>query len=312
MRRLYLATKLFNPHDRLTSLNLCETVDGWIDEGLLTNMAHCFLPFRDSNNEIPDDVEDAGQAIFDLDIETMNACDGVIGFFDGPAFDSGVAFEIGYAYTLGYPITMITTDYFTISVHDSPQSFPISSLIMFLAYIIHVAENDLPIEDYRESNNAIINLAVDQLRFQLINDFGDSSKSIRPKLEPQEIMFDYYLDPNFSYTEGGRALLTSIISALQAANKTYVLGENFGNIPASLNNLAQSGQAIYYADPFDPNVDSSLLQGISFGLGRLPILYSSNEQWYDWRNPFKKNIMIQYSSAAVVSSVDELIALITP
>ena len=37
-RKLYLETRLYNINDRLASLDLCEHIDQWIDEGLLADM----------------------------------------------------------------------------------------------------------------------------------------------------------------------------------------------------------------------------------------------------------------------------------
>jgi nucleoside 2-deoxyribosyltransferase len=310
MRKLYIETKLFNVNDRLTSLNLCELINSWIDMGLLQEMEYCFLPYRDSNNEVGE-VEDIGRAIFELDVATMRSCGGVTGYIDGPEQDAGCGFEIGFAYALGYPINLVTTDYFKCSAGDSSNTYVVSKLLQYIAKVVHAPDPNQNITNYREQCEELLNRAMTALRLNLIEDFG-TVKEPKPAMQPQEVVYDFYLDPNFKYTESGRNLMESIITAIENAGKSYVIGDNQGDIAVDIDNLTKSGRGIFFADPFDPNLDTSILQGIAYGIGRDPILYSSSQQWYETSTmSYKRNVMVYYSAYAVVSSLTELVSLIS-
>lgn len=310
MNRLYLATTLFNVNDRLTSIDLCEKVDGWIDEGLLP-LEHSFLPYRDSNNEIPDDVEDWGQAVFDLDIKNLSSSVGVACYFDGSAYDAGIGFEIGFAYTLGMPVAVVTTDYHVISIHDSEEYYSIGKLIQYIATVIHIDQASPEIEDYKEQCLDIRNQAMNLLKSVLIENFGEDKKHLPPNLKDESIEYDYYLDPNLQYTESGRYILESLIEVIQNEGKTYIIGNNQEDIAEDLRNLANSHDVILFAEEYDPDVDTSLLQGISYGLGKKPILYQSKiKRYYNGLYVATNNLMNKYSAKAIVRSLAELEAMI--
>ena len=96
---------------------------------------------------------------------------------------------------------------------------------------------------------------------------------------------------------------------VQAAGKTYVIGDNQGEIDTDLERLRKSGQAIFFADPFEPNVDSSILQGIAFAIGRKPVVYSGNRQRYNGGRQAGiagRGVMINNSADKVVTSLAEL------
>lgn len=309
MSRIYIATQLYNIHDRLTSLSLCNNINGWIDTGILPDLEHCFLPYRDSNGQIPSDAPDLGQAIFDIDIKNVKASLGIACYIDGPTYDSGMGIELGFAYSLGLPLFLMTTDYFHQSVNDSKKFYSISKFVEHVATnVIHITENTRPINDYENACLEIRYQALEQLQAAMLDRIGQPNVPLK-KLKEK---YDFYIDPNFKYTEGGRCILDSITAALSNAGKSYVIGDNQGDIAADLKKLRSSSQVIFYADNFDYDIDSTIMQGISYGLGIDVILYSSGEKRYQNGDfIFHKNPMNLYSAKAVAKNTAELVALIT-
>jgi hypothetical protein len=241
----------------------------------------------------------------------MRSCSGVVGYIDGPSQDAGCGFEIGFAYALGYPINLVTTDYFKCSVGNSSTTFVVSKLLQSIARVVQVSDPDPNITDYRESCKDLLNKAMTALRIHLINDFG-SVKEPNPGLQSKEVVYDFYLDPNFKYTESGRNLMQSIIATIENTGKSYIVGDNQGDNAVDIDNLTKSGRGIFFADPFDPNIDTSILHGIAYGIGRDPILYTSNQQWYETATmTYTRNVMVYYSSSAVVTSLSELESIIS-
>lgn len=305
-RKLYLETRLYNINDRLASLDLCEHIDQWIDEGLLADMEHCFLPYRDSNNTLDDNVKDTGQAIFDTDITCLKQCEGVVGYFDGIHYDSGCAFEIGCGYAWGYPVNLISTDFHKWSVGDSSEFYVASRLLEHLAVLTYIPDSDMKIKDYRRQQEDFRERVLADFKGKLIEQYGTVRPGRRP-LEALDVVYDFYLDPNFQYTEPGRELLKKIIDVIEGAGKTWVAGDNQGDPDTDIERLRMSKRAVFYDDYFEFNVDSGLLHGIAYGIGRPPVVYSSNSQrsisdgGENWLN-----VMIRYSADAVVKSVKEL------
>ena len=220
--------------------------------------------------------------------------------------DSGCGFEIGLAYALGYPVNLITTDSYLCSVGDSVEMYHISKLVQYVAQVVHVFAPDPSIADYRTACEDLLQRALRQLKQNLIEEYG-TRWSPRTALQAGEVEYDYYLDPNFKYTESGRKLLSAIRVILEEAGKTCTLGDNQGSIAEDISRLTKSGRAILLFDRVDTNVDSAVLNGIAYGIGRKPILYCSTEQTYkNGPAPNRLNIMNEYSSAAVVRSLKEL------
>jgi len=305
-RRLYVQCRLFNVNDRLATINLCDRIDRWIDMGLLVGMEHTFLPIRDDPVNVANELE-----IFNNDIAAINECSGLTGFFDGATYDSGCSFEIGYAYTLGYPINLVTTDFFKWTPSGSSNFFYCSQLLNTVATLAAVPDMNPSISDYRQKNLEQLERVFSILQNNLVFDFG-TIKPLKPRIEALPIEYDYYLDPNFQYTEAGRYLQNQIVDAIKAANKTFVYGNNMGLILTDIENLRKSGRGIFYSDVFEPDLDSGILQGIAYGIGRKPYTYASNSKQYlegaDWYGYL--NCMITYSAETIVTSINELTGLI--
>lgn len=309
-RQLYLETRLYNVNDRLASLNLCDEIDKWSAQGLLADMGPCFLPYRD-NLEV-EEPEDWGRAIFDLDMDALRASCGVVGYFDGPHYDSGCTFEVGCGWAMGYPVDLITTDFNKWTVGDDYEHYYFGSkLLEYIADLVAIPEQDESIADYRARTMDQIERCYAELRQKLARDFGQARQPVPVKA--LSTRYDYYLDPNFKYTESGRWLLEAIQKAAQKAGKSWVVGDNQGDIAADLDNLRSSAHAIFFGDPHDPHVDSSLLHGIAYGIGCKPILYASNSQRYgegSVADSAGHNLMIHYSAHRVVATLAELEAFI--
>lgn len=306
--KLYIQNRLYNVNDRIAALDLYERIMGWIDEGLLKDMAEPFLPFKSSNNT----GVDGEDGIFEMDRKELEECNGVVGYLDGWTYDPGCGFEIGCGYAWGYPIHLISTNIFTSSVGDSKEYYQASRLVEHISDFAAVSDLNQEIGDYRARNIDVLERAIGQFKENLIRDFGEPGRIATP-VAPLPVEYDYYLDPNFRYTEYGRVMLETIKEAAKAAGKTYVVGDNQGDIDEDLNHLRKSGQAILLFDTAEPNIDSSVLQGIAYGLGRKPIVYASSQQrvLMSGRFVIQLNTMNYYSAAAVVHSMEELLGMIS-
>lgn len=307
--KLYLETRLYNVNDRLSSLDLCEHIDSWIDQGFLGEMEHCFLPYRDSDNAPVEEDADPGKVIFDTDIINLRACNGIAGYFDGAHYDSGCAFEIGCGYAWGYPIHLISTDFQKWSVGDSDTYYVASKLLEYIAALTYLSDSDGNIRDYRKRQEDFRSRVLKDFKTKLTTQFGGGGVKREP-LQALDVIYDYYIDPNLQYTEPGRWLLGEITGVIENAGKSWIIGDNRGDIAEEIDRLRSSGRAIFYDDYFEFNVDSGILHGIAYGIGRPPIVYSSNVQTcVAGGEPEWLNVMIRYS-ADVVTSLKELRELI--
>jgi hypothetical protein len=302
--------RLYNVNDRLAVLDLTELIEKWIEEGTLVDMASCFLPYRDgSNSDVPDE-----EGVFQMDIDALEECTGVAGFMDGLTYDSGCAFEIGCGYAWGYPVHLITTDIFKwfAGSTDSSDIYSVSKLMQHIAKIVHFSQFDISIPGYRERNEELRERSIAAFKKNLIEEYGTVS-DLPVKMEALPVVYDYYLDAGFGYTESGKALLAQITEAIKNAGKTYVLGDTYGDVAADIDHLRESGQAVFFSDVCEPNVDSGILQGIAYGIGRKPIVYSSTAERYFMAGKYSSwiNTMIYYSADKVVFTMDELIAIIS-
>lgn len=305
--KLYIQNRIYNVNDRLIALDLYERIIDWIDKGLLADMKEPYLPFKSTNNTSVD--QEVG--IFEMDVQALADCSGVVGYFDGWTYDPGCGFEIGCGYAWGYPVNIISTDIFTSSVGDSQDFYHASRLVEHISNFAAVSDLNQEITDYRQRNMDVLERALTVFKNNLIRDFGTPRPAPVP-IQSLPVEYDYYLDPNFKYTESGQMLLEKIKSAIQAAGKTCVTGDNQGDIEEDIDRLRKSGQAILLFDAAEPNIDSAVLGGIAYGIGRKPIVYSSNKQRIHMSGRFvcQLNSMNCYSAEKVVESLEELVKVI--
>ncbi|CEJ65254.1 nucleoside 2-deoxyribosyltransferase [Citrobacter sp. FDAARGOS_156] len=301
--QLYNQCRVYCAPWRLDALNLNDTIDRWIDDGLLPPLAHTLLPYRD------DAGSSSEEEIFVRDVANMDNCVGMIGYFDGGTYDSGCAWEVGYAWALGLPVHLITTDFLLWAAGDSEEFYPISKLMNYVAKVVSVFDTDTSITNYREQTTDILNRALHTFQHNLIADFGGEIPPALP-LTPLPIEYDYYLDPNFMYTEPSRGLLENIKNAITTAGKTYIIGDNINDIAADIDNLRKSRQAVFYSDVFEPDVDSGIMNGIAYALKKQSIIYCSKQQRYhSGLGTDYLNLMVTYS-ATMTHSFAELESLI--
>lgn len=310
-RKLYMECRLYNVNDRLAVLDLTERIEKLIEDGTLVDMVPCFLPYRNgSNADVPDEA-----GVFKMDIDALEECTGVAGFMDGLTYDPGCAFEIGCGYAWGYPIHLLTTDiyqWFAGDSSDPSRIYPVSKLVSYIAKVVRLADFDTSIQGYRERNEDLRERAINALLKNLIDEYGVEG-AYPVKMEALPIVYDYYLDGCFQHTESGRILLAQMIKIIESAGKTYVIGDPYGDNDEDIRHLRESGQAIFFSDVFEPNVDSGILQGIAYGIGRKPIVYASINERYYMSGKYNSylNTMIYYSAESVVDSLEELKTLIT-
>lgn len=301
--RFYIQNRLYNVNNRLAALDLYEKIEEWIDQGILVDMESSYLPFKTTNNSSCDGED----GIFKMDEEHLASCTSVVGYFDGWTYDPGCAFEIGCGYAWGYPVHLITTDIYKSSVGDSAEFFYGSKLTEYVAKVVAVNDLNQNIADYRERNNDVLNRALEQFKQNLIEDFG-SPRPEPVKMENLPIEYDYYIDPNFKYSEQGKMVLEKIVEAIESAQKTYVIGDNRGNIAADIDNLRKSRRGIFYFNSAEPNVDTGILQGICYGLGKKPFVYADVEQriWMSGKWAIQLNTMNYWCAEKIAKSVKEL------
>ncbi len=301
--RLYIQNRLYNVNDRLAALSLYERIEQWIQEKTLVDMETSYLPFKTTNNT----GVDSEDGIFEMDEKALSSCSGVVGYFDGWTYDPGCAFELGCGYAWGYPIHLITTDIFKSSVGDSQQYYWGSKLLEHISTIVAVNDLNQNITDYRKRNEDVLERAIEAFKQNLIREYGQA-KPKPEKLCGLPPVYDYYIDPNFKYSEPARMLLKEITSMLEYAGKSYTIGNNQDNIDDDLLALRQSKSSIFLFDVAEPNVDSGILQGFAYGIGQKPLVYASNVQRIMMSGRFKiqLNTMNYWCAKAVVSSLDEL------
>ncbi|WP_246769543.1 nucleoside 2-deoxyribosyltransferase [Escherichia sp. E2593] len=169
---------------------------------------------------------------------------GVIGYFDGGTYDSGCAWEVGYAWASGMSVHLVTTDFLLWAAGNSSEFYPISKLINYVAKVVSVSDSDASISNYREQTTDIINRALQIFQQNLIADFGTTITPAVP-VTPLPVEYDYYLDPNFMYTEPSRGLLENIKDAIVSVGKTFIVGDNMNDIATDIDNLRKSRQAIF-------------------------------------------------------------------
>lgn len=301
--QLYNQCRVYCAPWRLDALNLNDIIDQWIDDGLLPPLIHTFLPYRD------DAGASSEEEIFVNDVANMDNSVGVVGYFDGGTYDSGCAWEVGYAWALGMPVHLITTDFLLWAAGNSTEFYPISKLTNYVANVVSVSDSDVSISNYREQTNDIIKRALQIFQQNLIADFGTAITPALP-ITSLPIEYDYYLDPNFMYTEPYRGLLEKIKDAISNAGKTFIVGDNMSDIATDIDNLRKSRQAIFYSDTFEPNVDTGIMNGIAYALGQQSIIYCSKQQKYQSALATDYlNLMITWSST-VAHSFAELEVLI--
>lgn len=301
--RLYIQNRLYNVNNRLAALDLYEEIEKWISEGTLVDMESSYLPFKTTNNSSCDGED----GIFEMDEAALKSCSGVVGYFDGWTYDPGCAFEIGCGYAWGYPVHLVTTDIFKSSVGGSEEYYYGSRLVEYIGKMVAVSDLNQEIKDYRERNNDVLRRAMEGLKKNLSEDYG------KPRTAPEKISmlpaeYDYYLDPNFKYTECGRMLMERILKAAEAAGKTCVIGNNQGDIGADLDNIRKSRQSIFYFDTAEPNVDSGVLQGFAYGIGHKPLVYAGNQQriWMSGKWRIQLNTMNYWCAQEVTDSIERL------
>lgn len=301
--QLYNQCRVYCAPWRLDALNLNDILDQWVDDGLFPSLVHTFLPYRDDAGATSE------EEIFINDVANMDNSVGVVGYFDGGTYDSGCAWEAGYAWARGMPVHLVTTDFLIWAAGDADEFYPISKLMNYIATVVSISDSDPSIKNYRSQTTDIINRALHILQQNLLTDFGTGLPPAKP-VSPLPIEYDYYLDPNFSYTEPSRELLGKIQQAIVNAGKTYILGDNINDIANDIDNLRKSKQAIFYSDTFEPNVDTGIMNGIAYALNQRSIIYCSKQQRYQSGLAIDYlNLMITYSST-LAHSFSELVSLI--
>jgi len=95
--KIYLAGPLFTTAEREFNTRLAQILRGAGHE--------VFLPQEQEARDSP------ARAIFETDVQAIDAADAVVASMDGPDPDSGTSWECGYAYARKKPIVLFRTDF---------------------------------------------------------------------------------------------------------------------------------------------------------------------------------------------------------
>ena len=302
-KQIYILTKLYNINDRIMSLELCNFLDEQIHREALKGFNSCFLPYRDSNEKVKD-LKDKTFEIFKMDCQSISNADVILGYVDGPTYDSGICFEIGYAYTKNVPIILLTSDYFKLLKNG--KLYSISSLASTAAKIIHIRNNSRDDLSYSDSLKDIQSQLYNSLLSELNN------KSIyerKTAVYPEGIKYDYLIDNRFNNSEIGRIALKKIIKILENKKLSYYIcyDNDVNNINSIAEKVFQSKNVLLWGDDYEMNIDTCITQGLAYGLEKNIILYSSDKTslFQDEEFILYKNPMIEHSATRIISSIEE-------
>lgn len=303
-KQIYILTKLYNVNDRIMSLELCNFLDEQIHKEALIGFDSCFLPYRDSNEKVKD-LDNKTFEIFKMDCQSIHNADVILGYVDGPTYDSGICFEIGYAYTQSIPIILLTTDYFKLFKNNKLHS--ISPLASTAAKIIHIRNSSKNGLSYSNALKEIQN----QLFEELLSELNNKNIYEREKVVfPEEIKYDYLIDNRFSNSEVGRMALKKIEKILENKKLSYYIC--YDNDTKDINSIAekvcQSKNVLLFGEEYEMNTDTCIIQGLAYGLKRNIILYSSTRTmlFQDEEFILYKNPMIEHSATRIITSLAEL------
>jgi nucleoside 2-deoxyribosyltransferase len=282
---------------------LCNVIDNWIEKEELRGYEKCFLPYRDSNDKVKGKPNPTLE-IFKMDCDTICNSSLILGYYDGPSYDSGIGFELGYAFALGIPIVLVTTDYFQI-MEGNNKLCSISPLVSAIATIIHIRNNLNHNLNYRDSQNEILEQIQSRIKETLISLKPVERKDIHVQLVEQ--LYDIFLDIAFSRTEAGKLLLDRFLSELKANNVSYYIPEETDYTDSSrlINRINSCKKVLIYGDSFELAVDSAIVQGIAYAMGKKIVLYSSDRLYLHQSDDFvlHKNPMIQHSPVEIISTL---------
>lgn len=303
-KHIYILTKLYNVNDRIMSLELCNFLDEQINKEALRGFDPCFLPYRDSNEKVMD-LDNKTLEIFKMDCQSIINADVILGYVDGPTYDSGICFEIGYAYTQSIPIILLTSDYFKLFKND--KLYSISPLASTAAKIIHIRNSS---ENGLSYSNALKDIQ-NQLFEELLSELNNKNIYEREKVVfPEEIKYDYLIDNRFSNSEVGRMALKRIEKILENKKLSYYIC--YDNDAKDINSIAekvcQSKNVLLFGEEYEMNADTCIIQGLAYGLKRNIILYSSTRTmlFQDEEFILYKNPMIEHSATRIITSLAEL------
>lgn len=298
---IYILTKLFNVNDRKASLRLNNIICRWIEEGELSSFEKCFLPYRDSNDQVKN-LKNKTFEIFKMDCQTIKNAKILVGYCDGPSYDSGIGFEIGYAATRNIRAILLTTDYFYIETEN--QFYSISPLAEKIANIIHIRENPEFIGNYEEGLYDIENRLLKKLQKGLMT-VEEPERNILEVIE-MSCQKHVYIDYSFCLNEIRRGSLVELENFLKKNNISYYIASET-DVDINLGYLMKCNLVLIWADEFDFYFDSAITQGIAYGWEKRILLYSSTKIKYFQLHDFilYKNPMIEYS-AQLISNKEQL------
>ncbi|MCM1187148.1 MAG: nucleoside 2-deoxyribosyltransferase [Lachnoclostridium sp.] len=302
-KQIYIVTRLFNVHDRIAALELYERICMHIKKGELIGIDTCYLPYRDSNEKVKD-KEEKTYEIFKMDCESIKNSLALVGYLDGPTYDSGIGFEIGYSFVLGKKIVIMNSDYFC-SERDRGEKYSVCALLQSIAKTIHVKECKEK-TDYKSSLLALR----EELWEKLVSELNEINDKSDRRINESENGYKYYIDPAFNYNEPGREILKKIELLLKTEGITYYIGNSKDYINGNdlLNRLQQCEKIVVYSEGFELGIESAIMQGMAYAMNKRIYLYATdnlrlfqNEEFILFKNP-----MIEHSADKILSSYKEL------
>lgn len=283
---------MFNINDRKAGVNLNNILCQWIENKEINDFEECFLPYRDSNGKVKE-LKNKTLEIFNMDCRTIKRASILVGYCDGPIYDSGIGFEIGYAVTQNIPIILLTTDYFYNEIEG--RLFSISPLAEKLTKVIHEREDTEFKGDYEKGLADIEKHVFVRLKEELniVN-----KKSWKPEIVTSSK--DIYIDYSFRLNDTHRIFEEELRSFLDKNNISYYLADNI-DVETNLRYLYECKMVVIWGDEFDFYFDSAIIQGLSYGWKKKVLLYTSTRIRYVQFQDFVlyKNPMIEHSAKII-------------
>ena len=302
-KQVYIVTRLFNVHDRIAALELCERLCMHINKGELKGIDTCFLPYRDSNEKVKDKVEKTYE-IFKMDCESIRDSVALVGYLDGPTYDSGIGFEIGYSFVLGKKIVIMNSDYFC-TERNHGEKYSVSALLHSMTKIIHIKE----CKEKTDYKSSLLGLR-EEMWNELVKELNKNNDKSNGRVGETVKEYEYYIDPAFSYNEPGREILKKIEDTFKSTSRTYYVGDSEDHINGNqlMNQLQQCEKIIVYSEGFELNIESAIMQGMAYAMNKKIYLYATDNLQLFQSEDFIlfKNPMIEHSADKILSSYKEL------
>lgn len=312
-RIVYIAHRLFAPHDRLLAALLADFLSKKFPETPL------FLPFCDTDEDAFAHPE-KGRLLYEKDRERLKKLALFIAFLHGPSYDEGVCMELGFAYALGAPTLVVTSDFISYGFEGDTEVFNLNDPLLELLSdrIIHLSEMPMPsnslkskYDNFAERNMATLDLMNERI-YEAIN-LAPLNKEVTPPPDSDLVYIDF-CGGEYAHYE---PLVEQIIFKLQARGIRYYVAKRLQrDIPstprvAAEDDLKAASKASAYilgGSGSEVPAGAAAMVGFANALERPAYLYYGGRQltYAAGREPNARNLMVLYGATKIIQSVSEL------